>query len=131
VSLKNLVALSVWPIRTFREKHREVNEIVLYFAEMCDPVSKALQFESPEKMIAFSDKIYTALENIKGELALRKFVNDHPDESTIKTIVREMVEFLNQCFGGSMLSEKEIRESINYELTKNMGKYDKKKHAID
>ena len=35
-------------------------------------------------MIAFSNKIYTALENIKGELSLRKFKKDHPDESTIQ-----------------------------------------------
>ena len=131
VSFKDLVALSVWPIRTFKEKQREVNEIVLYFAERCEPVSKSLQFESPEKMIAFSDKIYTALENIKGELTLRKFKKDHPNESTIEAICRQMVDFLNLCFGGSMLNEKQIRESITYELTQNMGKYDKSKEVID
>lgn len=78
-------------------------------------------------MVDFSNIMYNVVENIKGELALKKFGHVNDNENTVQTIIREMVEFLKQCVGGSIFDEKEIRKSIHLELKK----YDSSTALID
>jgi hypothetical protein len=73
----------VWPIRTYREKQKDGNEITIYFAENCEPTSKSLIFETIEKMVDFSNIMYNVVENIKGELALKKFGHVNDNENTV------------------------------------------------
>ena len=67
-TIKNIPALSVWPIRTYRVKSHEGPMVSLYFNENYQTTYKSLKFSSDANASTFIQKLEEASQSLRSQM---------------------------------------------------------------